>query len=90
MKLQTIINSTFDEELALINKDTNNVIVKGDYYHDKINEYIEGFLHGLNFANVDYELLEDIEVSPKDELFELCDFYNDELFELCDFYNEED
>ena len=77
MKLQILINSTYNDEKALINADTKEIIVKGDYYHDKINEYIEGFLHGLRFTNIEYELLEELEVTPDMELFNICDFYND-------------
>ena len=78
MKLQKIINSTFEEESALINVDTNEVIASGDYYHDKINEYIEGILYGFDYVGIKYEKLESIFVTPDMELFNICEFYNGE------------
>jgi len=76
MKLQIVVNSTFEEEKALINIDTKQVLAHGDYYHDKIDEYIGGFLSGLSFANVQYELLDDICANPDTELFTICEFDN--------------
>jgi hypothetical protein len=77
MKLQIIYNSTLEEEKALINVETKEIIMKGDYYHDKINYQIKGYLDGLKSMNIKYELLEELEVTPEMDLFNICDFYND-------------
>lgn len=77
MKLQIVINETYEEENALVNIEDNTVLAKGDYYHDKISEYIEGFLSGLDFAKLDYELEEvDLYATPDMEIFNICGFYN--------------
>lgn len=41
-------------------------IMSGDWYHDKIDERIEGFFEGLNFAKVKYEV-EYQEIWERDE-----------------------
>lgn len=81
LRLQKVTNGSFEEELALINADTNEVITKGDYYHDKIDEYIDGVLYGLSYVNVDYEELEARTVTPDMDLFKICDFYNEDYEE---------
>lgn len=74
-------NSTFEEEKALVERKENGekhiVVMKGDYYHDKIDEKINGFLLGLQYSNIEYELKE-IEVFPNLKLFEELDFYLEE------------
>lgn len=81
LKVQKINNGSFEEEAALINVETNEVIVKGDYYHDKIDEYIDGFLYGLSYSGIDYQEIDEITVDPKTELFELCDFYDENCYD---------
>ena len=74
-KLKKLRNGTYEDQMALFNISTNEVVVTGDSYHDKIYERIEGFLEGLTYAKFDYELEgEDEEIYPKDELFNKCDF----------------
>lgn len=77
MRLQIAINSTFEEEKALLNLDNKEVIFRGDYYHDKIDEYIQGFLKGLSYANIQYELLDNAFITPDMEMFDVCDFVNE-------------
>jgi len=77
MKLIVYVNDTFEEEKALFNLDDNTVLVKGDYYHDKIDERIEGFLEGLDYCDMSYELLESENVISKMDAFEKCGFYNE-------------
>jgi len=76
MRLQIVTNSTFEEEKALINIDTKQILVHGDYYHDKIDEYITGFLNGLSFARISYELLDNQVLTPDMEMFNICGFEN--------------
>ena len=78
MKLKKIINGTFDEEKALVNMDTKEMILHGNYYDNKIDEYINGFLEGLNYAKVKYELLESETITPEYEMFNKCEFWNEE------------
>jgi hypothetical protein len=77
MRIQKINNGSFEEEAALVDVDTNEVIVKGDYYHDKIDEYIAGFIHGLAYSSTGIEVLDTLTVTPDMELFKLCEFYDD-------------
>ena len=78
MKLIKLINATYEEQEALYNKDTEEVIMTGDDYHDKIEERIEGFLTGLKYAKFDYELDENLEVDSTNELFNKCNFINED------------
>lgn len=71
MRLIIIVNETNEDEAALVNFDTKEAIIKGDSYHDKIFNKIEGFLQGLDFAKYKYELLEEDFV---EEGF-VCEFY---------------
>ena len=56
LNLLTYVNAELPDEKALVsNADGEiDVLVKGDYYHDKILEKIEGFLGGLDYAGVEY------------------------------------
>ena len=38
MKIQRVINGTYEEEVALIDIETNELLLKGDAYHDKIDK----------------------------------------------------
>jgi len=90
MKLNFIIytNEEFEEEKALVKLEEDNnftVVVKGDYYHDKIDQLIEGFLMGLKFTREnDYEI-ENKVINHKDTLFQELDFnqedYDDEFYD---------
>ena len=51
-KLIIYINETFEEEKALVDLATMKTLEKGDYYHDKINQTIDGFIEGLEFAGI--------------------------------------
>ena len=54
MKVFTIahLNWEGDGITALYHDD--QLIMEGDYYHDKIDDRIEGFFEGLHFAGVEY------------------------------------
>jgi hypothetical protein len=62
---------------ALVNEDTKILIFNGDYYHDKITERIEGFLYGLKYSEVKYELLETKVIKNRSKMYSICGF--DEL-----------
>lgn len=76
MKLKIVVNNVCEEEMALVDITNNKVLVKGDCYHDKIKEYIKGYLKGLSDSGVHYELLGRIYADNENnqELFVLCEF----------------
>jgi DNA-binding LacI/PurR family transcriptional regulator len=47
MKLIIYRNEDFEEEEALFDLESKRVIMSGDYYHNKINERINGYLQAL-------------------------------------------
>lgn len=42
------------EEKILLDADTGEVILQGDYYHDKIDEMLEGFKFAMDFFGYAY------------------------------------
>lgn len=46
-----------DIEKALVDE-YDKTVISGDYYHDKIDEKIEGFLLGLDYAGFKYSVEE--------------------------------
>ncbi|HHT7008931.1 MULTISPECIES: hypothetical protein [Bacillus] len=63
-----------DDEKALFDVDTETVLLTGDYYHDKIDFKIEGYLLALNI-NKDDVPTEEIDNSHK--YFEKFNFMED-------------
>lgn len=45
----------------------------GDYYHDKIEQMISGFLEGLEFAGCTYEVRETIQMNDDISMY---DYFN--------------
>lgn len=87
LNLVTYVNAEFEDEKALVLKigSETKVLVKGDYYHNKIEERIGGFLDGLNFAGVEYGFdSSDIYINHKDKLYSVIGF------ERQDFDDEDD
>ncbi|QJI52421.1 hypothetical protein [Psychrobacillus phage Perkons] len=68
------INDTFEEEKALYDLDKKEVILKGDYYHDKIDYQIMGYLLALEVDKED--IAEDI-IDSTHVMFDKLEFYND-------------
>lgn len=54
MKIEILTNPYFEEEKCLVID--GEVLFQGDYYHNKIDEYIEGFLYGLDYAKIEYQI----------------------------------
>lgn len=77
-KLIKYTNEHFDEESALYDIIKKTVICHGDYYHDKIDEYISGIISGLTYDGsiVDMEY---IIIDHNHEMFEICNFCGDEI-----------
>lgn len=70
------INGHYEEEMALYDLENNEVILKGDYYHEKISFVIEGYLYALGLKEDEDVPREYIDKTH--ELFETLDFYLDE------------
>jgi hypothetical protein len=77
MKLIKYTNAEYEEEKALYDLDGEYIIKKGDYYHDKIDEWIDGFIQGLDYANEEVDL-ETKEINKNDAMFFELDFYYEE------------
>ena len=76
MTFQKVYNQDYDnEEIALLNVDTNEIIIRGDWYHDSIEDYIRGFIEGLEYGGIKVEVKEDFFAQPNTELFKRCNFY---------------
>lgn len=79
MNLIRYINDTYCKEEALVNLDDDEIIMKGDYYHDKISDNINGFLKGLEYAEIDFNFTTKyIVIEGNKDLFEKLDFYDQE------------
>lgn len=72
VNLVIYVNDNFEEEKALYNLDSKQVIVKGDYYHDKIDSVIEGYLLA---KCIDSDSVEDIWIDQNHEMFKELEFY---------------
>jgi hypothetical protein len=73
VNLVVYINNTFEEEKALYDLDERRIIIKGDYYHDKIDHVIEGYLIA---KDIDEDEVEDIWIDNNHEMFEELEFYD--------------
>lgn len=72
-------NITFEEEEALYDYDNNELIVHGDYYHDHISDYIQGYLHGLSEVYDSYDIkIISVIATPKSKYFDGCNFTIDD------------
>ena len=78
LELKIFSNGELDEEekvlVKLINDTDFEIILHGDYYHDKIYEKIEGFLEGLSYCGVKYTMKESEVIYESDELFSKLKF----------------
>ncbi|ALO79530.1 hypothetical protein HOBO_123 [Bacillus phage Hobo] len=77
MKLVIFENGTFEEEKALVDLDTGNAIMNGDYYHDKIDYRIEGYLAALKDHKIYEEEVPTEEIGKNHEYFSKLNFYDD-------------
>lgn len=71
-----IYESEIEEEIikALVDENKKILIFNGDYYHDKIDERIEGFLYGLRYSDKNYELLKTKVIKPRSKMYSICGF----------------
>lgn len=75
MNLTILTNGTHEEEKALYDNDKKEIIIHGDYYHDKIDERIEGIITGIKYCNIEVNVSKLI-IYPLDKLFKKYHFYN--------------
>lgn len=73
----TLRNECYEDEAALYSKTYDKIILRGDYYHDKIEEKIEGFLLGLQYAGFDVISTSE-QINESSDLFKRCNFYVEE------------
>jgi len=74
LKLVIYVNEDFEEERALFDLESKKVIVSGDYYHNKINERIEGYLQALNDFNIYKDEVETYWIDVSHENYDFLNF----------------
>lgn len=65
MKVFTIAHLNWEGDGITALYQDDKLIMAGDYYHDKIDDRIEGFFEGLRFAGIEY-MRGDVYVSGED------------------------
>ena len=71
MKLKILVNSTYNEETALVDIDKKKIIIAGDIDNYK---KIMGFLEALKYLSIDYVLDSSQKITPDQEMFNTCGF----------------
>lgn len=77
MKLVIYVNEHAEDERALFDKNEGKIIMKGDYYHDKIDQRIEGYLEALSDFSIYKEEVGAEYIDESHELYEKIGFYNE-------------
>ena len=77
IKFIKFINGTFEDEMALYNVSNNEIVIKGDDYHDKIYEKIDGIIQGIEYVGIEVAVERKI-IYPDNEMFNVLDFYEEE------------
>lgn len=81
-KLVVYTNKDYEEEMALVNYTNSNVydvLITGDYYHDKINDKIEGYLIALShLKRYDVDDVVRIIIGRDSEMYKFLGFYDKE------------
>lgn len=50
--------TTIEDEIFVMLKDTKGkTVLKGDYYHDKIEDKIDGFVEGLAYVGYEVDII---------------------------------
>ena len=79
LKLIQYYNADDEDEQCLFDLTNNKIMLKGDYYHDKISEEIEGYLCALKDFNIEFELEESELVYTNSSLFKTLGFCSDNM-----------
>lgn len=80
IKFKKYINKHFEEQMGLVevcDDGVDNVIMYGDYYHDKISAKIEGFLIGVQFTDEWTYSIETEYITEEHEMYYKLDFCED-------------
>ncbi len=78
MKLIKYVNAHYEEERALVDLDSKKIILKGDYYHDKIDDKIDGYLQALKDHSIYKDKVKRKEIDHKHEMYNELEFYNED------------
>jgi hypothetical protein len=76
MKLVVYVNEDFEDQRALFDLERKKTLLVGDFYHDKIDEKIDGYLQALKDFEIYKEEVEYIWINPEHEHFEKVGLYN--------------
>lgn len=79
-KFKKYINKNFQEQMAIVEvcKDSSeNIIMTGDYYHDKIEEKIDGFLIGIEFSDENTFVMKTEYITEEHEMYYKLQFCAD-------------
>jgi hypothetical protein len=80
MKIEVYTNGSYDDtEMALVIDDV--IVAKGDYYHDKISDFIDGFIEGIEFASPEKITVDYKTIKTDDPMFKYLDFYEEDYEE---------
>lgn len=82
MNLIIYVNETFEEEKALYDLDEKKLIVMGDYYHDKIDHVIDGYLLAKEIG--DDECVPEEFIGKHHPMFRELKFYDNDYEEVED------
>ena len=76
IKFIRFINGAFENETALYNVGNNEIVIKGDDYHDKIYEKIDGIIQGIEYVGIEVAVEVKI-IYPNNEMFNVLGFYEE-------------
>ena len=77
IKFIKFINGTLEDEASLYNVGNNEIVIKGDDYHDKIYEKIDGIIKGIEYVGREVAVERKM-IYPGNEMFNVLDFYEEE------------
>lgn len=55
-----ITDSEFEESKKLVDAETGEIVLEGDYYHDHIENQIDGFLHCMDYFGYPYQMAKNV------------------------------
>ena len=76
IKFIKFINGTLEDEAALYSVSNNEIVIKGDGYHDKIYEKIDGIIQGIEYVGIEVAVEVKI-IYPNNEMFNVLGFYEE-------------
>lgn len=55
-----ITDSEFEESKKLVDAETGEIVLEGDYYHDHIENQIDGFLQCMDYFGYPYQMAKNV------------------------------